>query len=233
MLILRCFSPGPRRRDAGGGDPAVNRALRQSLWDRHFLVEELASSADHVGPRETRRSFHHNQQTGNYGVPKCAIASAKSFRNISSDPTLVKAYATGFLWDKTLREATREQSRISSPLGRLARKPIPCSASSIAICPPRRCRLKTPLRDLRPRIDRSIDSVPMDCFSSWSTSAIRLAQAEPYYSIRFAVLRAPAFSNGYLIIRPPLLHAQSHVETELVLCDFGYDIELLGNDRNR
>ena len=69
---------------------------------------------------------------------------------------------------------------------------------------------------LRPADRSAIDSVPDGLFLvRVDRVQYRWHAQKPYYSIRFAVLE-PRHLAGCLITGPPLLHAQSHVETELV-----------------
>src|SRR6266568_8142175 len=89
---------------------------------------------------ESRRSFHHNQQMEIMVVPKYAIVCAKSFASINltlhwSRPTPRTSVAP-----RPCAKRRESKSRISShtwPTG-LRETVMPCSASSIAICPPKK-----------------------------------------------------------------------------------------------
>ena len=73
---------------------------------------------------------------------------------------------------------------------------------------------------LRPADVSAIHSVPDGVFLVRVDRAqYRWHKQKPYYEIRFAVLK-PRHLTGCFIDRPPLLHAQSHVEAELVPARF-------------
>src|SRR5437660_12285823 len=88
---------------------AVNRALRKAYGIGICSVEELASSAGSFASAQESKKLPPQPANGNYGGPKVRDRLCQLIRQYQLDPTLVKAYATGFCRVKTLREATREQ----------------------------------------------------------------------------------------------------------------------------
>ena len=108
---FQCLFPCPRRRNARGGNRAVNRALRKAYGIGICSVEEIGSFAE--PPQSSRESKKLPPQpsngNGNHGGPKVRDRLCQFIRQHQLDPNLVKAYATDFCGVKALRDATREQ----------------------------------------------------------------------------------------------------------------------------
>src|SRR6266566_1170306 len=167
---------------------------------------------------ESRRSFHHNQQMEIMVVPKYAIVCAKSFASINltlhwSRPTPRTSVAP-----RPCAKRRESKSRISShtwPTGP-RKTAIPCSASSIVMGQQKKVSHETVLRESPSR-----RSIGYRLSSGWivsrpgRSSAISLARAETLLLNPLRCSRAPS-SGRMFDNRPPLLHAQSHVEIELV-----------------
>ena len=109
---LQCLSPGPRRRDAGRGNRAVNRALRKAYGIGICSVEEIGSFAAPAPSSRESKKFPPqpvNGKNGNYGGPKVRDRLCQLIRQHQLDANLVKSYAVDFCGTQSLREATREQ----------------------------------------------------------------------------------------------------------------------------
>jgi len=225
------FSPWSTRRDAGGGDPAVNRALA-SLWDRHLLVEESLLQPDHWVPRQTRRSFHHIPANGNYAVPS-ARSLCQIIRQHQLDPHLGEGLRQ---MSQTLRESgPGSRSRISSPTWRLGERPqFLLLASSIAILPAKKVPLRRTSKSLWPLGSIGYRFSPgWICFSSWS-NACNIAGTSRNLITQSALLflEPPAF-NRMFDHRPLYCTPKAMWRTELVPARLGYDIGAPGKRRNR
>jgi len=88
--------PGPRRRNAGGGNRAVNRALRKAYGIGICSVEEIGAFAGSVpSSRESKKIPPQpvNGKDGNYGGPKVRDRLCQLIRQHQLDANLVKSYA--------------------------------------------------------------------------------------------------------------------------------------------
>ena len=89
---------------------AVNRALRKAYGIGTCSVEEIGSFAEPGTPIRESKKFPPQPANGNgYGGRTVRDRLCQLIRQHQLDPTLVKAYATEFCGEKTLREASRAQ----------------------------------------------------------------------------------------------------------------------------
>ena len=89
---------------------AVNRALRKAYGIGICSVEEIGSFAEPAAPGRESKKFPPQPVNGNgYGGRTVRDRLCQIIRQHQLDPTLVKAYATEFCGEKTLREASRAQ----------------------------------------------------------------------------------------------------------------------------
>jgi hypothetical protein len=90
---------------------AVNRALRKAYGIGICSLEELGAvrNPSESAARGATKVAAQTTNGNGFGGPKVRDRLCQVIRQYQLDPTLVKAYATGFCAVKTLREASREQ----------------------------------------------------------------------------------------------------------------------------